>query len=966
MASTITALVVQGATVLPDGSDAAVPNGWVAAATLPDDGASTFDPTKIVLTVWDYGYDSAKNLLIPGLGLSRTIRGTAIVRKQYPNQAQRLNSASGGTRTVYFALDDEIYAGSVINAANAEAGYYGAAAAGSIGGITNSSTLAYPKALFAWLNTQHERATGSAFNVEAVAYHRHGRNGQMAACVEFQAKDAQGTPNLSAAQLVASPTLSSIQTQGQIVEAWKASIPLTALTQADLCLVGAKVYPWIGDASAVLDLFADGISTSGAIGTSQTQTPLRFLNDKTGGYGGAYAYVKSGASGGTVSTTAATARAAPFATIAAAFTALKTFNNANKGHNDHSGATIRLMDDGAGGAVAHAAGDHDTVTAGLCWTVIEPDPSNTAAVSVSVATNYPADLSKWQVNITQTGRFDGTNTAGKRLAFAGMTLTISGASVPITYRNAFAYFQNVTVSGDIGAANPFVPFGGGTKAGVPLALGMIATGGTGDWIVTPQALIGCSFIGGRFQATDLASNTGMESQDGAVIANNLLLRTRQYCAYEGQAIVRGLAVVQNVIERAVVSSAQPALQIAGDGSSTACANLVLAHNTVPGVDTSGRTNILYTTLAASVGVPRSGTVRFNLFSEYNVKTDTFTSQTTLTGRTGNWKARYQVGYRGNVGIRGDTNGVTSVDPSGSNWLGEALGLGCAYNQTTISFADDKSGASGAGGGDYRLTGSSNPAYSRVPAGLAMLAYDLRGAVRRNNGSGAAGAFENEQPIVSTGGLAATLGAIQFAAAGAVANPPIVGAAAITLGAVTLAADADVIVKGAAAMTLGGLTLAADGAVVGGPITATGAITATSERTIKPTPVPSGTGANDATVPTSAYRWTAIFDPSDRTPFAIDWSGLLLSDEKVSAIQKITMSAAGAAVGIEIDTSTGRTPIIGTDGKMTQFWFLCAVGFQNNAAFQNGGAQIGLSVLVRTDSDPFKEYERTGVLQVEQL
>lgn len=120
------------------------------------------------------------------------------------------------------------------------------------------------------------------------------------------------------------------------------------------------------------------------------------------------------------------------------------------------------------------------------------------------------------------------------------------------------------------------------------------------------------------------------------------------------------------------------------------------------------------------------------------------------------------------------------------------------------------------------------------------------------------------------------------------------------------------------------------------------------------------------MPSSAYRWTAIFDPSDRTPFAIDWSGLLLSDEKVAAIQKITMSAAGAAVGIEIDTSTGRTPIIATDGKKTQCWFLCAPAFQSDPAFQNGGVQIGLSVLVRTDANPFREYERTGVLQVEQL
>lgn len=177
-----------------------------------------------------------------------------------------------------------------------------------------------------------------------------------------------------------------------------------------------------------------------------------------------------------------------------------------------------------------------------------------------------------------------------------------------------------------------------------------------------------------------------------------------------------------------------------------------------------------------------------------------------------------------------------------------------------------------------------------------------------------------------------------------------------------------IVKGASAITLGGVGLTAAGSAVGGAITAKGPITASADRTIKPMPVPAGSGSStDPSVPTTADRWRAPFDPSDRAPFAIDWSGLLNSGEMIASIQKITMSAAGAALGVEIDTSTGRAPIIDeAGGKITQCWFLVDPAFQADPAFQNGGVQIGLSVLVRTDSDPFKEYERTGVLQVEQL
>jgi hypothetical protein len=117
MPSTITALAILGAAVLPDGSDAAIGNGWVAQVTLPDDGVSTFDPTKITLTVSDPGFDSTG----AAVARQRTITGTAVVRRQWANQAQRLNSATGGTRTVYFALSEEIFAGSTLVSGEAAA-----------------------------------------------------------------------------------------------------------------------------------------------------------------------------------------------------------------------------------------------------------------------------------------------------------------------------------------------------------------------------------------------------------------------------------------------------------------------------------------------------------------------------------------------------------------------------------------------------------------------------------------------------------------------------------------------------------------------------------------------------------------------------------------------------------------------------------------------------------------------------
>jgi hypothetical protein len=45
------------------------------------------------------------------------------------------------------------------------------------------------------------------------------------------------------------------------------------------------------------------------------------------------------------------------------------------------------------------------------------------------------------------------------------------------------------------------------------------------------------------------------------------------------------------------------------------------------------------------------------------------------------------------------------------------------------------------GGDYRPKATATYIKSRVPAGAAVLRYDITGAARLNNGVGAAGAYE---------------------------------------------------------------------------------------------------------------------------------------------------------------------------------------------------------------------------------
>jgi hypothetical protein len=744
----ITSFAVMGATPIdPDGGGVGVDgNGWVARVRVPFASGVTFDPAKIVLTVSDPGYDGAGAVV----ARSRTIRGRAILRRQYPNNATLLAVQDGSTLDVLIALDDELYAGSTITDAVAEAGYYGAAAAGAIGGPVNGATRAYPKPLFAWLNVPHERATGSGFAVEAVAYHRHAMLGRQVACIQFQARDAQAVPNLSAVQTSAAPTLSDFQTLGQRVEAYKAVVPLAALTQGDLCVMNARVYPWIGDASAVLDLSVDGVAWP----TAQPQTTLRFLCDKTGGYGGAVAFVRAGASGGTVSLVEATARAAPFPTINAALAAVQTFNS-GRGHTDHSGATIYLMDDGAGGAVTHSASaTMAAVAAGKCLTDIRPDPLATGAVTLGTgaAKNYP-DLLRTSVDVivgSATIIDSGTNN-NHVLVTENCSVTHASYTSSWAYRKGLRYYRNVTHKGVIanGAALG-IGGDGGARGLCPLALGVVIdAGATVPATVgfSSYATIGCAIRKGAFAEFVPGVNLQADPMDGLIFANNRIMEKTTTCRIgTANPATRGIAVVQNLFE-AVFGAAAKALELAADSTATPVSNIVVHHNSGVGE----RVNMAYAETTGSVGVTKRVSRRFNLVEYWNQKSDVDQQLSTATGRVGGWYTGYGVGGLGEVCIRGSQNTFTAPDPTGGsppqgNWLGMAWppGSAPAAGAANVSFVNPQGKITGgSGNGDYRLSGASNAAYGRVPAGLSVLAFDLGGQARRTDGSGAAGAYERE-------------------------------------------------------------------------------------------------------------------------------------------------------------------------------------------------------------------------------
>ena len=740
--TTASATALDASVVADAGSGVGIAaNGWAAKITVPFQSGQTLDPTKITFTVRDPGFDDSGNPTF----VTRTIKGTAILRRQYPNNASKQAGQVGSNYEAWFALSDRIYQGSVILSVTCAAGFYGTTPAES-SRFANVSTLAYPKPFWGWTTMQHERATGSSFPVEGVAYHRHGRNGRSVACVQFIAKDAQVTPNVAATQTASTPSLSSVITGSLKPETYKANIPLTNLTQGDLCQVNVKVYPWIGDASAVLDLDVDGVAWF----TQNPQTKLRFACDKTGAYGGAVACVKSGAVGGTVQTSLAAARATPFPTINAALTAIRTYNNANKGHDDHSGGAIYLMDNNG------AAQDHwmtagvGAVPVGKCWTDIMPDPANTGAVRWTDGGNYQqlCSLIRSKVNMylaAATVFMLYANAAPSQTLFAidGATFAHEAGGAAAAIQDfGIVILRNVTLTG-ITASNRNFFRSSNASQGSFQAYGVTFSSGIAGLNVSPHLMIACDFDNVSYADPNWTTQSGL---DRTIFANNRFRRMRsEFMLGYNKACPNGLAIVQNVFERAIGASS-PSISI-GAGGNNPMTNLLLDYNTIPGTAAECRTIVLYTDEAGHVNIARTGSFSFNILSNLNMKSDSFTSLTTLSGRVGNWEPRHHVGCFGNVFLTGSSGDDVALNDGGAaRWLGEVLHetsvTGSDASPLAVTFTDDKAGGAAATGlGTYTLTGITNPAYDRVPAGLGKLTYDIAGNARRTDGTGAAGAYE---------------------------------------------------------------------------------------------------------------------------------------------------------------------------------------------------------------------------------
>ncbi len=664
-------------------------NGWQASYPDPPD----FDPVAApeVVNVTRAGFDAT------GTPVSVTEALTVMtrLRQPYPNQATL--SAD------QVALSEFVHAGD------------------SLAGIANNSTRPYPKPICCWLTPDLERAESATFTVRLAVAHGYARQGRPVAAVRFIASDGTHTVSQLASVMSARQWASGLH-----APYFEAALDVSGLAAGAICTVDAVVYPWVGAAFQA--------SVDGAAYPSINFTVLKFLNDRSGSYGTAYAYVDAtaGSNGsGSVSASATAAQAAAFQTVAAAAAAIKSFNAAQFGRNEAAGGVIRLV------AGSHAHSSFQAATCNAFPLLIEAaDP---AARASTIYTDNGTSVS---------GGLPG------KVKFRNLTLRKAGGSVILLDNSASlaALDRMITLDGVVFDRNGSTSYAGWIYRTGRLYMvecsgdpaGGIASFGTATKEIT---LIGCALplqsgtavynaCASRFGwGSDAVATSGVEAAAGQLFQHCFLTQS----AASGKAMLvagavgaGGLAVIGSVLE-ATGGNTAPAASISADNATQPVQNLLFVGNTVVGA----RTNWLYQD-SGTATVAKSGRMRFTVNTDFNVKSDVFGQNAALIG---NWPAIYQVGCCGNAALLGATDGF-GYGPG--HWLGELAGLGdtagSAAAPLAADWADDQSfGAGGAGGGDY--TPGPGHALPRIPAGLAPFPLDQAGRAVDDAGAGVSGALQ---------------------------------------------------------------------------------------------------------------------------------------------------------------------------------------------------------------------------------
>lgn len=585
-------------------------------------------------------------------------------------------------------------------------------------GVTNNSTETSPVPIFKWPRPPHS-TVGNTLRAECVTMHRNARNREAVACVIFTATDGTNTVT----QTVATSSILGHSGDLNPVVGYAADLDITSLNNGAVTL-NAKVYPWVGGASSVVD------TSTGTLNARDfaPQVHQKSLTAKS------YAYVAPTGvdASGVVSATAATAAATPYLTLQGAFNGIRT---AGVKADD---AVVRISGD-----ISFTASTSANLTQTEGAIFVERDPNVTrAAAIVRIGVNAALGVKHiWYRDLTiiRSNFYLGANATFAGSSGAG-TAVIENINLDNGSVNATLWSSSVNIAG--------------YAMGVTLTNGVNGMTGPGTvenrlWrgiSASGLSFEGLCFIGSSVAAGQVSFANGRLS-NVFVGFNKAMSCTATWSAFGATAAVgdaTGMAFVQNLVEY-IATTDQPVYRPSSD---TAYSNLVHfcdVNNTVIGYKGLGRTNALYDDTTDKFRAHRLAMFNGSIHAQFNFKSDIFvrffTAFPTPEQHVNSWNVLYGVDCNGVVSCFG--NKIDHV-PNGSFGMAagpEFAGLNAlsggnpdetAPNNVPIDplYTSYKGTASdtvaGTGGGTYTLQAGS-PVIGRVkqPA----LRFDLAGVLR---------------------------------------------------------------------------------------------------------------------------------------------------------------------------------------------------------------------------------------------
>jgi len=661
----------------------------------------------------------------------RTIVGTAVRRKVYPNHASLEETQSGSDVITEFMLSEPIFSECTVLmtvlsgwATDSAGGGGEAAETFSSVSITNNSTQSFQKPVVRWniVSEKNYWDTSGDLTVSVSAFSIHPYDGEFIESASFTFTDGSNTVTKDITASSLSSLYSRETTNGTRVTEHAAtfsSSDVSGFTDGQ-CYIDAVVRSNLGDNNAESN---PGVG-SAPLGLGRFEVWL----DAGGSRPPVYAVVNPGSAGGdpAVHTSRANALAdadGAYADFGAAKAAIVTHNNSNHSYNGSGNGHI-IVKNGTYTVQALDGTIAADSAAQSVWLTVEAETAGSVTI-----TNSANLFTVWRPDW---------------IKFENITFSLTG-NVSTLYRNATDasvgfWLDGCTCTGNTDNTELFL-YDCGKVFVTDCAFTSINLTASGLNQMIPVLIRGCDldnviyntmcFLGNR--TINECSHEDLSATNRAIIEddeNVIYAYSKHFDTPAGNPFANfdyhdGLAVVQNVFENN--DNIQPVLGI-GQDTEADMNNVVCAYNTGLG----GRFNYGYNNDATTDYARTFWALDFNLFETINEKDDVNASRASSTGDA--FTIEYSVGSIGNLFVDG-------YDDPANNFT--YIGINSVLVATTDpTYTDDASQNSGdgTGRGTYTLT-AANDAGSRVPSGRAGLSFDLGGSARNNDGSGAAGAYE---------------------------------------------------------------------------------------------------------------------------------------------------------------------------------------------------------------------------------